>query len=987
MVAMRKTLLPGTLALLICGSLSAADPSLTAQKDPQPAPDGAVLARGVRTFGIALRHPNGIAQLRYSPDGAYLASAGRRGKLMVWNPATGELLADIKTQLRSARDLVFSSDSQTVAAAFDRDSVVTFDLSTRTEQKTTETTYYATAIALPSDAADLLTAFGARTASLGNYRLGEKKPLQSKLLLTTQRAVKTHLTAISQDARRVVFEVDTDFVVFDTETGKRKVAFEVPSRTIRKLRLSNDGGMLAAVDRTLVRVWSVADGKLLFDARAPNTLSARFSPDGKRLATCGSDGVHFWDTETGGLKEQFPLRGALAVDIVRHGEGYQIAVAVNDRIHLLDAETGKAALSGLGHLQPARQIEFARPPSKLIVSGGSGGQVIAWNRETGEKQKVLTGYPSGQGLALSADGSLLAIGGTKLQLWNTAGWTAHEVPAALNVAVSSVTFDRPGKILAVGLPTGEVLVWKVDGDQVTKLAAHKAAVSLLRFDSTGQRLCSAAKGSNVVVWDLATGDPLREVTWNSKWRNPVGLVGEHTLSTSESDQSLRLLDLMHRVEFKSSPTIPRKGTIMATDYTPDGRFAAVAGSDNVIRVREVASGREMWAWRARNRVYALRWSQDQRQLLAGEDDGRLVLWDLPFPEHTDETSLDSDHQLLATDKALPAWQALNRLAKRGQPAVARVAATMKAKGHFRTDLVAQLIERLDHDLFEIREHAQVTLRDMGAPVLPSIRDAILNPVSAESRARLRLLRSTLDQPQAPNKEVWQALRAIALLETVGGDDAQQALRRVSGGNSQMAETRAARAALARLTGEPEATRVKAKFNKVLDLGSPAPDFRNLPGTDGKQHSLSDYQQAKVLVVIFTCNHCPVATTYEQRFVQLAAQHEKQGVQVVAISPSVRADDRLEGMKQRAKQSGFNFPYLWDQSQQAARAFGVYVTPQIFVLDSDRRVAYTGAFDDNLTVAKVTQHYVVDSVKALLAGRQPEVRESRPNGCEIEYQPE
>jgi len=177
---------------------------------------------------------------------------------------------------------------------------------------------------------------------------------------------------------------------------------------------------------------------------------------------------------------------------------------------------------------------------------------------------------------------------------------------------------------------------------------------------------------------------------------------------------------------------------------------------------------------------------------------------------------------------------------------------------------------------------------------------------------------------------------------------------------------------------------KAKFNKVLDVGDRAPDWKDLPGTDGKSHSLAEFRDATALVVVFTCNHCPVAKQYEERLVEFAKKYEKR-VQVVAISISRNDADRLEKMKVRAAEAGFAFPYLRDESQQIGRAYGATVTPHFFVLDRDRKIAYMGAFDDNIfEPEKVEKHYVVDAVEAVLAGKEPRVRESLQRGCAIQY---
>lgn len=186
-------------------------------------------------------------------------------------------------------------------------------------------------------------------------------------------------------------------------------------------------------------------------------------------------------------------------------------------------------------------------------------------------------------------------------------------------------------------------------------------------------------------------------------------------------------------------------------------------------------------------------------------------------------------------------------------------------------------------------------------------------------------------------------------------------------------------------GLPTLAAGKAKFNQVLEIGDAAPDWADLPGVDDQPHSLADYPDSRVVVIVFTCNHCPIAKAYEQRLLEFARDFADRKVQVVAISVSRSPVDRLDNMKLRAKERGYSFPYLSDESQKTGRAYGATVTPHVFVLDADRKVAYMGAFDDNANASRVEKCYVVDAVEALLEGKTPPVRESLQRGCEIDYE--
>ncbi len=183
---------------------------------------------------------------------------------------------------------------------------------------------------------------------------------------------------------------------------------------------------------------------------------------------------------------------------------------------------------------------------------------------------------------------------------------------------------------------------------------------------------------------------------------------------------------------------------------------------------------------------------------------------------------------------------------------------------------------------------------------------------------------------------------------------------------------------------------------TLAIGSPAPDF-SLPGIDGKTHTLADYSNAKVLVLVFTCNHCPTAQLYETRIKKLAEDYRGKGVALVAIEPNdpdaVRpselawtdVSDGFEDMKIRAKYRDFNFPYLYDGATQAvARAYGPKATPHVFILDQQRRLRYEGRVDNSQRESLVKTQDARNAIDALLAGRPVPVEHTPVFGCSTKW---
>jgi peroxiredoxin len=189
--------------------------------------------------------------------------------------------------------------------------------------------------------------------------------------------------------------------------------------------------------------------------------------------------------------------------------------------------------------------------------------------------------------------------------------------------------------------------------------------------------------------------------------------------------------------------------------------------------------------------------------------------------------------------------------------------------------------------------------------------------------------------------------------------------------------------------------VVAKDVTTLEINAPAPELE-LPGVDGKTYRLDDFAEAEVLVVTFTCNHCPTAQAYEQRIMQLHADYRDKGVAFVAISPNdplaVRLDelgysdigDSFEDMKRHAKRRGFTFPYLYDgDTQRVSTAFGVLATPHVFIFDEQRRLRYNGRIDD-ADIKQPKSHDARNAIGDLLAGRSVAVPKTRVFGCSTKW---
>jgi len=190
---------------------------------------------------------------------------------------------------------------------------------------------------------------------------------------------------------------------------------------------------------------------------------------------------------------------------------------------------------------------------------------------------------------------------------------------------------------------------------------------------------------------------------------------------------------------------------------------------------------------------------------------------------------------------------------------------------------------------------------------------------------------------------------------------------------------------------------KLEEHKTLSIGAKAPNF-SLKGVDGKTYTLASFKNAKVLAVVFTCNHCPTAQAYEDRIINLVSDYKSKGVQVVAISPNdptaIRLDelgysdlgDSFADMKVRAKNKGYNFPYLYDgDTEIASKQYGPIATPHIFIFDQNRKLQYSGRFDDMENPSKSPKSTdALNAINALLDKKPVPVATTKVFGCSVKW---
>lgn len=185
-----------------------------------------------------------------------------------------------------------------------------------------------------------------------------------------------------------------------------------------------------------------------------------------------------------------------------------------------------------------------------------------------------------------------------------------------------------------------------------------------------------------------------------------------------------------------------------------------------------------------------------------------------------------------------------------------------------------------------------------------------------------------------------------------------------------------------------------KYNAVISVGDPMPEFNQLPNISGDALSSSDLK-SDVVVIMSLANHCPWVKGMDADLVKLADSYQGKSVSFVGMSFNHREDDRLEAMKEHARKTGYSFDYVFDESQETGKALGAVRTPEYFVFNRDRKLIYTGLLYNspakmnrdgtvNYTRGEPTEFYVANAIDAALEGKIPEVSETQAHGCSVKY---
>jgi len=571
------------------------------------------LEHDARLITFLRSHTQGVNSIAFSPDGNTLASSSNDTTIVLWDMASNQPIAQLTGHTGWVHSVAFSPDGKTLASGSSDDTIILWDAVSgqRIGQPLTGHTGSVLSVAFSPDGGTLASGSADKAIILWDAASGQ--PISQPLI------------GHSGPVFSVVFSPD----------GKTLAS-----------------GSTVSVDDAII-LWDAASGQPVeqsFTGLSGGAPNLAFSPDGKILAAGSADQtVTLWDVATGQRIGQPLIGHARGVASVAFSPDGQTLVSGSDdtSIVLWDVATGQRIVQPLtGHTGGVSSVAFS-PDGKILASGSGDSTIILWDPAARQRLgRPFDGRPGNvQSIAFSPDGQILASSNSNktVILWDVASGRPIGQPlTGHNKEVRDVAFSPDGQILAsssceqflvgVGCVEGEIFLWNsATGQLIRKLdTIHMSEVSAVAFSPDGKTLASGSRDNTVILWDLASNQPIDQFIGHTGWVYSVAFSPDgRTLASGSRDNTIILWNLAADPR-TDQPLTGHTEAVYSVVFSPDGRMLASSSTDRTIILWDVASGQPIGQPLTGHTggVVSVAFSPDGRTLASGSDDRTLIMWDV-----------------------------------------------------------------------------------------------------------------------------------------------------------------------------------------------------------------------------------------------------------------------------------------------------------------------------------------------------------------------